>query len=95
MRIPLKFQVGAVVALFVAALAVLWSTSASVVDRERRRVSAGVDLARAGDAMAERSKNLLASAPREFDELGRAEWDDLDSRLSMETTRALGPFDGV
>jgi two-component system, NtrC family, sensor histidine kinase HydH len=95
MRVPLKFQVGAVVALFVAALATLWSTSASVVDRERRRVSAGVDLARAGDAMAERSKNLLKSAPREFDELERAEWDDLDSRLSMETTRALGPFDGV
>jgi two-component system, NtrC family, sensor histidine kinase HydH len=95
MRVPLRLQIGVVVALFVAALATLWSTSASVVARERRRVSAGVDLSRGGEAMAERGGGLLSSAPREFDELDRDQWDDLDRRLGEQTAYALGPFDGV
>jgi two-component system sensor histidine kinase HydH len=95
MRVPLKVQVGAVAVLFVAALATLWSTSAAVVARERRRVSAGVVLTRAGIALAEQGKGLLATAPREFYELDRGEWDDLDRRLGEETARTLGPFEGV
>ncbi len=95
MRVPLKVQVGAIVALFVAALATLWTTSAAVVARERRRVSAGVVLAEAGTALAGRGKGLLAGAPREFYELERDEWDDLDRRLGEESSRALGAFDGV
>ena len=95
MRVPLKVQVGAVVALFVAALASLWTTSASVVARERRRVSAGDVLARAGLALGERGQGLLATAPSEFYQFDRDEWDDLDRRLAEESGRALGPFDGI
>ena len=48
LRVPLGVQVGAVAALFVAALVALWATGASVVARERRRSEA---------------KNLLESSP--------------------------------
>ena len=95
MRVPLRVQVGAVVALFVAALATLWSTSAAVLARERRQASAGMVLARAGAALGERGKGLLATAPGEFDELDRREWEDLDRRLAGESAGALGPFEGV
>ena len=56
MRVPLKLQVGAVVVLLVASLVSLWSTSAAVVARERRRVSAGLVLSRAGLALAQTGK---------------------------------------
>ncbi len=91
----MKVQVGAVVGLFVAALATLWSTSASVVARERRRASAGTDLARAGAALADRGRVLLAAAPGEFYAMDRGEWDDLDRRLGAESALVLGPIDGV
>ena len=39
-RIPLGWQVGAVVALFAASLATLWQTGALVVRREGRRAEA-------------------------------------------------------
>jgi two-component system, NtrC family, sensor histidine kinase HydH len=95
MKVPLKLQVGAVVLLFVASLTVLWSTSTSVVAREGRRASAGIVLSKAGTALAERGKKLLADAPGDFDELARDEWDDLDRRLVAESSTALGRFDGV
>jgi len=95
MRVPMRVQVGAVVALFVAALATLWSTSASVVERERRRVSAGEVLARAGVALAERGEAVLASAPRWPNQLGPGEWEGLDDRLGEQADRALARFDGV
>jgi len=44
LRVPLKLQVGLVVALFVAALAALWSTWAQVVEREGRRSTTRVVL---------------------------------------------------
>ncbi len=95
MRVPVKVQVGAVVVLFVAALAALWATSASVLARERRRVSAGAVLARAGQRIAERGRGLLATSPHEFSVLNPGDWDDLDRRLGEETAHALAPFDGV
>jgi two-component system sensor histidine kinase HydH len=95
MRVPLRVQVGAVIALFVAALATLLATSSAVMARERRRASAGIVLAKAGGALADRGKGVLADAPRGFFELHPAEWDTLDRRLGAEAGRALGPFDGV
>ncbi len=58
-------------------------------------LTAGDVLARAGVALADRGEALLATAPHEFDELNRSEWDALDRRLSAEATSALRPFDGV
>lgn len=95
MRVPLKVQVGAVVAMFLASLATLWTTSAAVMARERRRATAGVVLAQAGTALAERGLGALSEAPREFYGLDRAEWDDLDRRLGEASSAALAPFEGV
>ncbi|HEY2154807.1 MAG TPA: ATP-binding protein [Isosphaeraceae bacterium] len=95
MRVPLKVQMGVVVALFVASLGTLWATSASVVARERRRITAGDVLARAGVALGDRGETLLATALRDFDELERSEWDVLDRRLGEQSAAALRPFDGV
>jgi two-component system sensor histidine kinase HydH len=95
MRVPLKVQIGVVVALFVASLGTLWATSASVVARERRRITAGDVLAHAGVALADRGEALLATSPREFEELDRSEWDALDRRLSEVSSLALRPFEGV
>ncbi len=95
MRVPLKIQVGVVVALFVAALASLWTTGASVMAREGRRASAGDILARAGNALTRRGEGLLATTPRGFEIVSPGEWDDLDRRLGEGATQALRAFDGV
>src|SRR3954469_24483532 len=95
MRVPLKVQVGAVAALFVAALASLWTSGASVMAREGRRATAGDVLARAGNALAGRGGDILATAPRWPYELAPDEWADLDRRLGHEATAALAAFDGV
>jgi two-component system sensor histidine kinase HydH len=95
MRVPLKVQIGALVALFVASLASLWTTGASVMARETRRATAGALLERAGNALAERGKGLLASAPRWPYDQGQVEWDELDHRLAHESDAALREFDGV
>ena len=95
MRLPLKLQVGVVVILFTASLATLWVTSASVVAREGRRVSAAIVLSKAGTALAERGGEILVDAPNGFDEIDRDEWDGLDSRLVRASSTALGTFDGV
>ncbi len=95
MRVPLRVQVGAVVALFVAALASLWTTGAMVVAREGRRVSAGDVLARAGEALADRGRGVLATVLRWPNYLDRREWDDLGGRLEREAARSLSAFDGV
>src|SRR5436305_12052234 len=96
-RIPLKIQIGAVITLFVAASATLWTTSASVVARERRRVQAGDVLASAGVELARLGEPVLASAPPPPwpYEQDRAEWDDLDRRLIEQSERALSRFEGV
>ncbi|WP_435007832.1 two-component system sensor histidine kinase NtrB [Tundrisphaera lichenicola] len=95
LRVPLRIQVGAVVVLFVAALATLWTTSTSVVNRERRRISAGNVLARAGEALSRQGRTVLGSAPRWPYELSPEEWDALDRRLAEESRRVLARFDGV
>ncbi len=95
MRVPLKLQIGAVVALFVASLAALWSTSASVVAREERRASAGLVLSRAGMALADRGRGPLSRVPGEFNDLASGGWDDLDRLLVAEGSGALAGFDGV
>ncbi len=95
MRVPLKLQVGAVVALFVAALASLWLTGAQVVARERRRVSAAGVLADAGRALADNGRGALASAPRWPDAIEPREWADLDRRLAAGSAAALRDFEGV
>src|SRR4051812_13519793 len=94
-RVPLKIQIGAVITLFVAALATLWTTSASVVARDWRRVQAGDVLDRAGVELARLGGPVLASAPRWPYELDQAEWEDLDRRLFEQSERALAGFDGV
>ena len=63
-RVPLKVQAGAVAALFVAALATLWTTWASVVEREGRRTTTRTVLDRAGIALAARGAALLGNAAR-------------------------------
>ena len=95
MRVPLKVQVGAVVALFVAALASLWTTGALVVAREGRRVSAGEVLARANEALAERGGGLLADIPRWPNRFDPGEWSTLEGQLGQQSARALDEFDGV
>src|SRR5215475_3427060 len=95
LRVPLKVQVGAVVALLVAALASLWSTSASVIGREHRRASAKGLLDRAGDALADRGREVLAGAPRWPDYLDPADWEKLDRALTAESGAALRRFEGV
>lgn len=95
MRIPLRLQVGAVVLLFVASLVALGSTSASIMAREGRRASAGMVLSRAGVALADRGREPLARAPREFEALARPEWVDLDRRLAAASATALAAFDGI
>lgn len=61
-RIPLGIQVGMVAALFVAALAALWTTGASVVARERRRSEAKGLLDRAGRNLTARGQEIMARA---------------------------------
>ena len=93
-RVPLAVQVGAVAALFAGSLVALWVTGAAVLEREARRASARGDLARAGDDLAGRGVEALATiAPYPLmDEEG---WDALDARLSGEARRTLAPFPGV
>ena len=61
-RVPLGVQVGVVAALFVAALAALWTTGASVVARERRRSEAKSLLDRAGRDLDARGQEMIARA---------------------------------
>ena len=95
MRVPLKAQVGALVALFVASLASLWTTGAWVVQQESRRANSGAVLERAADELAVRGKTPLASAPRGFDDLSHEEWELLDRQLSERSAEALRRIDGV
>src|SRR4051812_33705677 len=94
-RIPLKIQVGLVAALFVAALATLWTTWASVVVREGQRTTTRVVLDRAGTALAGRGGEILAGAPSWPYAISQHDWDELDQRLAREADDALRPFEGV
>jgi hypothetical protein len=95
-KVPLRVQVGAVASLFVAALVLLWSTWASVVERERRRVEAKALLERAGKALTDRGSPVLAGAPGDsFFFVEPRDWDALQERLEAEARQALAPFQGV
>ncbi|MDR3633096.1 MAG: ATP-binding protein [Isosphaeraceae bacterium] len=95
MRISLQAQVVLVSVLFVGALAALWTTGVSVVAREGRRETARARLDRAGQALADRGRSLLALAPRWPEYAGPKEWDDLDRRLAAEAAATLARFEAV
>ncbi|MEO6811900.1 MAG: ATP-binding protein [Isosphaeraceae bacterium] len=63
-KIPLGVQIGAVVLLFAAATAMLWSTGAAVVERERRRGTAQATLTRVGDELEARGRASLEAILR-------------------------------
>ena len=81
--------------LFVAALAALWTTGASVVAREGRRETARTLLDRAGEQLADRGRTILARAPRWPDYTGPREWDRLDHQLAAEAVATLARFQSV
>jgi two-component system, NtrC family, sensor histidine kinase HydH len=94
-RLPLALQVSAVAALFIAALLVLWTTGASVLERERRRSKAKESLELAGKDLASRGREFIARAgefPEFPEEPSRAE---LDRQLSAKATEALAKYDGI
>jgi two-component system, NtrC family, sensor histidine kinase HydH len=94
-RVPIGVQVGAVAALFVAALIVLWSTGASVVARERRRSEAKSMLERAGDGLTVRGRKMIAGAgdfPNFPEEQSR---DELQKNLSTEAAAVLARDQGI
>ncbi len=92
-RIPIGVQVGAVAALFVAALVDLWITGAAVVARERKRSEARALLDLADDQLADRGHPAIARARdfvRDFPYYtDRAELQKLDHDLVEETRQAL------
>lgn len=95
LRVPLGLQIGAVAALFLAALIALWMTGASVVARERRRSEAKVLLNRVGDEIANRGREIIARAgefPDYPEELSR---DELDRQLSAVATSVLAQHRGT
>jgi signal transduction histidine kinase len=96
-RIPLAIQVGAVVAVFAAALILLWSTWASVIERERQRSAAKDSLDAAGKALAARGSSVLATStlPNSFDYLDAKDRALLARRLADEAVTALAKFPGV
>jgi signal transduction histidine kinase len=88
-------QVGAVAALFVAALVVLWMAGAQVLARERRRSETKILLERAGRDLAERGRDTIARAgefPFFPEERARAE---LDDQLRQEAAAALRVHEGI
>jgi len=94
-RVPLGAQVGAVAALFIAALAALWVTGASVLAREHRRATARGLLDRAGGALTARGKGEIAAArgfPFYIEDRDRA---GLDRRLAATSAATLAAFRDV
>jgi signal transduction histidine kinase len=94
-RLPLSVQVGAVAALFIAALAVLWATGAQVVARERRRAEAKGSLNKAGDLLAASGSEIIGRAGGfpSFPETRLQSTVDLE--LSARAVSALTGFDGI
>jgi len=94
-RIPLGVQVGVVAALFVAALAALWATGASVVARERRRSEAKGLLDRAGRELTARGQEVMAHAgefPDFPEDRSRAA---LDRDLTAKATTTLAGYKDI
>ncbi len=94
-RVPISVQVGAVAALFMAALIVLWSTGASFYVRERRRADAKAMLERAGALLTAGGREIIAGAsefPYFAEEPSR---DLLNRKLSARAMTALAPGEGL
>ena len=95
-RVPLAARIGAVAALFVAALATLWTTWASVVEREGRRTQAKTLLEQAGESLATRGGAVLASGrPRWPEYMNPNDREALDEKLFDAANTALSPFEAV
>ena len=95
-RVPLGARIGAVAALFVAALATLWTTWASVVEREGRRTQAKTLLDQAGESLATLGKSVLSSGrPRWPEFVNPNDREVLQGKLSEAANNALRPFDAV
>ncbi|MHC5544219.1 two-component system sensor histidine kinase NtrB, partial [Singulisphaera rosea] len=95
--IPLKAQLGVVLALFVAALLTLWSTSMSAIEREGRRASAKGLLERAGLALAAEGRSILdqSSPLSPFEYVDPEYRRELDRRLREVAGNVLRPMRGV
>ena len=94
-RLAIGLQVGAVAALFVAALVVLWMTGASVVARERRRSEVKGLLDQADDELAVRGRDAIAQAKYFPDYADKSDRGRLDRRLAEQAGQALSKFKGV
>ncbi len=98
-KVPLAVQVGAVAALFIAALVVLWITGARVLARERRRAEAKNLLRHAGEALASQGGEIVARTE------GRSEGfpyypenqalRELDHQLQSAAVSALREYEGI
>jgi len=95
LRVPLGIQVGAVAALFVAALVALWATGASVVARERRRSEAKNLLNLAGTNLADRGIQIIARGGEFPDFPEEASRSRLDRELSTQAVAALADHEGI
>ncbi len=95
LEVPLAIQIGAVVALFAAALGTLWYTSSAVVEREERRVRANDRLKEASDQLEARGKDALAAVRQFPDVMEVDDWPALDRRLSEEAGRIRERHPGI
>jgi two-component system sensor histidine kinase HydH len=93
--VPLGIQVGVVAALFVAALVALWTTSASVVARERRRSEAKSLLDLAGRDLDARGREIIATAGEFPDYPEQRSRTELDRELSTVATAALQRHESI
>jgi signal transduction histidine kinase len=94
-QVPLRIQVGAVVALFLGALLTLGITGASLVAREGRRTTARAVLDEAGHALEARGAPILARAPKWPDDPGAKTWVKLDQELGEAAIQVLSRFEAV
>ncbi|MGZ5952262.1 MAG: two-component system sensor histidine kinase NtrB, partial [Isosphaeraceae bacterium] len=95
LRVPLGVQVGAVAALFVAALVALWAAAASVVAREQRRSEAKNLLNLAGTNLADRGIQIIARGGEFPDFPEEASRSRLDRELSTQAVAALADHEGI
>jgi len=95
LRVPLAVQIGAVVALFVAALGTLWQASSSVVGREERRAWANDRLKQASDLLDSQGREALAGVRPYPEYMEPQEWAAIDRRLAELAALARARFPDV